>query len=454
VNTIADLVLVGWIPLALLVFAFLPARRAGLVVMAVGWMFVPIHSISTPGLPDLTKSMCISIAVAAGVLCFDRRRLSALRLHWLDLVTLTWLMAPSLASMANHLGAYDALSALLQRSITWGVPYVFGRLYLTSNAALRDCLWVLFLSGLVYAPLALYEVRMSPQLHRIVYGAAQHNFLQTIRGGGYRPMVFMHHGLELSMWLSWSAIAGLSLWRLLGVRRVLGIPVALPCIALLGTVLLCKSSGALALLGLTIVLMAPRTSRLLRVLVLAGVPAFLLVRAFSDGVVEDTLVSWISLWSEQRAESVAYRFDNEALLLDNVHRSPLFGLGGWSFLDVVDPWTGRTSQAVPDSYWILALSTTGVVGLISFVLALWLPAWRGMTARRPSRAVLACSLLVGMSMLDLMFNAFVTPLLVTMAGGLLFLPRGQVEAQRTPAARGARRIRATATRGMLRPRSA
>lgn len=447
-NTIADLVLAGWIPLALLVFAFLPARRAGLVVMAVGWMFVPIHSISAPGLPDLTKSMCISIAVAAGVVCFDFRRLFTLRLHWLDLIMLTWLMAPSVASFVNHLGAYDAASQLLQRSTTWCVPYVFGRLYLTSTAALREFLWVVFLSGIVYAPFALFEVRMSPQLHRIVYGAAQHSFLQTVRGGGYRPMVFMHHGLELSMWLSWSTIAGLSLWRLLGVRRVCGVPIALPCIALLGTVLLCKSTGALALLSLTIVLMAPRTSRALRVLVLAGVPAFLLVRTLGNGVIENTIVEYAGLWSEERATSIAYRFDNEALLLDKLHSSPVFGLGRWDFLEIVKPWTGETSKAVPDSYWILALSTTGVVGLISFVLALWLPAWRGMTARRPSRAVLACSLLVGMSMLDLMFNAFVTPLLVTMAGGLMLLPRGQVEAQRAPAGR------ATAARGMLRPRSA
>ncbi|MGC6486243.1 MAG: O-antigen ligase domain-containing protein, partial [Planctomycetota bacterium] len=291
-NTIASLVLVGWVPLSLVAFAFLSPRRAGLVVMASGWMFVPIHSIATPGLPDITKSMSVSLAVAAGVLCFDHRRIFTLRLHWLDLVTATWLVAPAFASFANNLGAYDALSAVLQRSISWGVPYLFGRLYLTSNAALRDCLWVLFLSGLIYAPFALYEVRMSPQLHRIVYGAAQHNFLQTIRGGGYRPMVFMHHGLELSMWLSWSSIAGLSLWRFLGVRRVLGVPMALACAGLLGTVLLCKSSGALALLGLTIVMMAPRSSRWLRGLVLFGVPAFLLVRTFSDGVVERQVVEW------------------------------------------------------------------------------------------------------------------------------------------------------------------
>jgi hypothetical protein len=445
VNSIADLVLAGWLPLALVAFACLSPRRAGLVVIAVGTMLLPIHSIDVPApwIPDLTKRMAISLSIVAGVLCFDARRVLAFRAHWLDLVTAAWILAPALASLANGHGPYDALQASLLRSITWGVPYLFGRLYLNSEAALRECLWVVFLGGLVYAPLALYEVVMSPQLHRIVYGAHQHIFSQTFRGGGWRPMVFMHHGLELTMWLAWATASGFALWRLAGVRRLLGVPIALPCLGLLATVALCKSTGALLLLALTIVLMAPRASRWLRLMVLAAVPAFLLFRVLSDGSAEKTVIEWIGLWSQQRADSVAYRFDNEALLLDNVRQNPLFGLGGWRFLDRIDPWTGVKTQAVSDSYWILALSTNGAVGLLSFLSALWLPARRGMAARQPARVVLACSLLLGMSMLDLLFNAFVTPMLIALTGGLMLSSSPSQAAERP-----------TADRRPLRPRSA
>ena len=421
-NTLADLILIGYVPLSLAIFAVLSPHRAGLVVIALGWMFLPIHEINTRGLPDLTKSMSVALAVAAGVLCFDLRRVLTLRLQWFDLATVAWLLVPACSSIVNNLGAYDAAAQVLTRCITWGVPYAFGRIYLNTPAALRDCLWVLFLSGVIYAPFALYEIRMSPQLHRIVYGSMQHQFLQTIRGGGFRPMVFMRHGLELSMWLCWTCVAGLALWRFLGVRRVLGIPVAVPCLGLLVTVLLCKSLGALALLGLTVVLMAPRASRWLRLLVLAAIPSFLVLRVLSQGTLEQEFVDIVRLWSDVRAQSIGYRFDNEALLLDNVQRSPIFGLGSHSFLQVADAWAGTARDAVPDSFWCLTLVTTGAVGLTSFLLATWLPAWRGMATQDPPRALLACSLLVCMSLLDLLFNAFVTPLLVALTGGLLVCP--------------------------------
>ena len=444
-NTIADLVLAGWLPLALAIFAFLSPRRAGLVVIATGMMLLPIHSIDVPApwIPDLTKSMAICLPVAAGVLCFDARRVFSFRGHWLDLVTAAWIVAPALASLANGHGPYDALQTALLGSITWGTPYLFGRLYLNSEAALRECLWVVFLSGIAYAPLALYEVVMSPQLHRIVYGDHQHDFSQTFRGGGWRPMVFMHHGLELTMWIAWATVAGFALWRLAGVRRVLSVPIVLPCFGLLATVALCKSTGALLLLALTIVLMAPRASRWLRVMVLAAVPAFLLFRVLSDGSVEKAVVNWIGMWSQARADSVAYRFENEALLLDNVRQNPIFGLGNWRFLDRIDPWTGVKTGAVSDSYWILALATSGAIGLLSFFSALWLPARIGMAARRPAGVVLACSLLVCMSILDLLFNAFVTPMLIALTGGLMLSSRPAPVTER-----------ATTNRRPLRPRSA
>ena len=132
------------------------------------------------------------------------------------------------------------------------MPYLIGRLYLNSPAGIRDFLWALFLSGLLYAPFALWEIRMSPQLHRIVYGEAQHFFAQTMRGGGWRPMVFMRHGLELSLYMAMAAFAGVTLWRHGRVKKVAGIPSGLLVAALVGTVVLCKSTGATLLLLLSI----------------------------------------------------------------------------------------------------------------------------------------------------------------------------------------------------------
>lgn len=53
----------------------------------------------------------------------------------------------------------------------------------------------LVIAGLIYTVPMLYEIRMSPQLHTIFYGYFPHSFGQQARGGGFRPVVFMGHGL-------------------------------------------------------------------------------------------------------------------------------------------------------------------------------------------------------------------------------------------------------------------
>ncbi|MEZ4288411.1 MAG: hypothetical protein R3A47_09765 [Polyangiales bacterium] len=66
---------------------------------------------------------------------------------------------------------------------------------------------------MLYSLLQLVELRFSPQLHRWIYGYHQHNFVQTIRAGGYRPMVFMSHGLAVSLFTATAAMAAMGLYR-------------------------------------------------------------------------------------------------------------------------------------------------------------------------------------------------------------------------------------------------
>ena len=83
--------------------------------------------------------------------------------------------------------------------MTWGAPYLLGRLYFSEPAALRDLALATVSAALAYVPFCLWEIRMSPQLHAIVYGLQPFGFGQAIRFGGYRPSVFMTHGLMLGM---------------------------------------------------------------------------------------------------------------------------------------------------------------------------------------------------------------------------------------------------------------
>src|SRR5690606_33843621 len=77
----------------------------------------------------------------------------------------------------------------------------------------RDLAVAFALAGLVYTLPVLFEVRMSPQLHAIFYGFFPHSFGQHIREGGFRPAVFLGHGLLIGMLFSIAILAALSLWR-------------------------------------------------------------------------------------------------------------------------------------------------------------------------------------------------------------------------------------------------
>ena len=89
----------------------------------------------------------------------------------------------------------------------------------------------------------LLEVRISPQLNRLVYGFNS-GFIGEIRGTGYRPVVFLDQGLQAALFASMAIIAAVVAarlkWRLLRV----------PAGAAAGTtylsiiLLLCKTLGA------------------------------------------------------------------------------------------------------------------------------------------------------------------------------------------------------------------
>src|SRR5439155_21163091 len=101
-----------------------------------------------------------------------------------------------------------------------------------------------FIGGLVYVPLCWFEVRMSPQLHVWVYGVRHHAFVQQMRDGGYRPMVFMQHGLMVAMWMAMTSLIGCWLWKAKTIRQIGDVPMYVLVPAMLLTVYLCKSKYA------------------------------------------------------------------------------------------------------------------------------------------------------------------------------------------------------------------
>ena len=53
----------------------------------------------------------------------------------------------------------------------------------------------------------LFEIRMSPQLHRWLYGYYPFGFITQMRYGGFRPSVFMENGLVCAFFAMTAMVA-------------------------------------------------------------------------------------------------------------------------------------------------------------------------------------------------------------------------------------------------------
>ncbi|HEX6810704.1 MAG TPA: O-antigen ligase domain-containing protein [Planctomycetota bacterium] len=429
---LVHLAMFGWPLLGILAFRMLPARKAVLLVVIGGWLFLPTTAYPMPGLPDYTKGFAIVLGAALGMLFYAGHWLDTARFGWCDLPMLAWCLVPAASSYANGHPMYDAVSVTLGSTVEWGLPYLFGRVLFRDLGGIDKLARGLFIGGLVYVPFCLYEVRMSPQLHATVYGFAQHSFNQHMRGGGYRPLVFMEHGLMVGLWMAAASIAGFSLWRYGGLRRLFGMPV-LPLLLLLGgTTVLCKSLGALVLMGVGIaaVVALRRTGGALPGYTLMAVPAVFVGARVLGGWQAKEVVELIGQHAPERASSVAFRIRSEEAFMSGIWEHPLLGWSAWGFTPPMGPEEEPLTYAF-DSFWLITVTCFGLIGLTLFFVVHYAPITsllRHTTQRRwahPRMAgVAALVAVVCIFVADCMFNAMINPIYTVVVGGLVSLASG------------------------------
>lgn len=446
---LVPLSLLAWILLVLVLFPRWPRVPAVIAAFVVGLLFLPVvqfapgnvldkpEPLVLPGL-QFTKNNVIGYAVLLAVLLYDRERLLAFRPRWFDLPMLVWCLCPLASSLTNapppdrSWDFKDGVSQSLQQFWLWGIPYLMGRIYLVDLAGCRALALAVVLGGFAYVPFCLYEIRMSPQLHHMVYGYWQHEFIQTVRFGGYRPMVFMQHGLAVGMWMSAATLLGIWLWWTGAATRLKrgpgkgAIPMIWLLVLLVPTTVLAKSTGALALgmVGLG-VLAATRwlKARIIMVGLLAVAPLYIAGRT-SGVLTGDWVVPWVATYiNKDRADSLAFRLENENLLVEKALEHPLFGWGGWGRARVHDD-AGK-DISVTDGLWIITLGDRGLVGLTALYLAMLLPVVRflwvypprvwGQPACAPAAGL---AVVVVLYMIDNLLNNMFNHVFVLAAGGL------------------------------------
>jgi hypothetical protein len=387
-NFIAALVMFLWLPFVFWVFRSFPSRRAIVITFVVAALYLPEAQLVVPGFPDYTKLSAASYGVLLFTIFFDVQRIRLFRFGWLDIPILVWCVSPLFSSLTNGLGWYDGLSSTLEQTMIWGIPFFLGRIYLNDLEGLYQLAVGIFAGGVTYIPLALFEMRMSPQLHTWLYGGFPHgDFAQSVRLGGFRPVVFTSHGLVLSFWMMASVLIGIWLWKTDTLKKVFNIPMNVIIPIFLMTFLLLRSTGAYILLAMSLAVIFASVflrSNIIIYLIVSAVFGYLIFRSVTDFNLHDYIINAISPYlPAERVGSLQFRFENEDILSDKARLRMLFGWGGYGRNLIFDEWGNQST--IVDSVWIITFGMRGLLGLFSLFSTLLLPVLSVVSTKCPCR---------------------------------------------------------------------
>lgn len=426
--------LAAWPFICLLLFVRLRAPQALLASVLGGYLLLPSATkFDLKGLPDLDKSSMIAIGVGMGVLFFTRRtgRLGGSLLFY-GLGTI-YVLSPFVTAFLNPdpivgqrlffpaMTWYDGLAAAGVNLFAL-VPYWAGRRVLADEAGHAAIIRAIVIAMLAYSLLVLLEIRLSPQLHRWVYGFFPHSFAQQVRAGGFRAVVFLSHGLVVAVFLGLGLIAAAVMAR--RNQRLYGVSGAIWALYLLAVVLMQKSLGAAITalaFGAVVVMCNARRQVALAALTAILVTGYPIVRG-SHWLPLDAIQRVTTSFSSDRASSLNVRLENEEQLLAKASERALFGWGGWGRNRIYDLEEGR-DRSITDGTWIIVLGSYGWIGYLATFGLLSFPVlrlrWITRKVQGISSNTAGVAILLMFNLCDLIPNSSLTPLTWLLAGGLL-----------------------------------
>jgi hypothetical protein len=422
-NLFAYFALLAYPLVVLALFARTTPVAATAWSMLLAAMFLPEWAFfNPPVLPSLDKSSLTSIYVTVALFVVARGKLASARIFRgidrLFFVSCAGLVGTVLVNgnelvfgtrFIQAMVPWDAVSYSLADLFGIFLPFFIGRAMFRGSKDLETFFRVLVAAGMIYAVLCLVEVRVSPQLHRWLYGFHQMDFSMTYRGGGYRPMVCMRTGLAVAVFMLTTAMAAIALARCSPMRGW-SMPRWKPAFLTI-VLLLCKSTGAITYgaIILPIVALARRTRVRLAALVAAFILCFPLLRASQIFPTEAVVSAFDRIAGEDRALSLWFRFWNEDQLLERAREHIWFGWGGYGRSRIFDAFTGQ-DLSVTDGDWIILLGSRGVVGFLAtyglLLSGIFLAARRidQIPDRKDRRLVATLALIVAVNALDLIPN--------------------------------------------------
>lgn len=428
-NLVAYLALIIWPFVSFIFFRRMQTVPALIWTILGGFLILPVKvAIDLPMIPALDKESIVALSALIGCIFIKKEPIKLIPESGLEKkFFIILLILPLITSLTNSeavfdgdkwisgLTYYDAISAILRSYIRF-IPFLLGLQLIKTFDDQLFLFKFLVIGALIYSIPIFIEVRLSPQMHTWVYGFFPHSFLQQVRFDGYRPVVFLGHGLTVAIYLSICLAAATLLWK--NNTKVFSLPPLFVVIYLFGILILCKS-------------VAPFLYSLVLISTIAWFPNFIAKRMTMSLVILILLYPLLSTYnlfphqaildfaydfSPDRASSLEFRFYHEGLLLEHAKDKILFGWGGW----------GRSTfyNSVTDGTWIIILGSSGILGFLAYFGLALLSCLRAMKASEllsgiEQRFMSGHFLLVSIILVDQLPNSSMKGYIWLIIGGLL-----------------------------------
>jgi len=444
----ASITLFLWFPFTIFLCASLPIRKAIAISFLGAFLLLPSRAgFSLPLIPDYEKLTSTYYALIVGILIFHPQSFLKYRFNIIDIPIIIYCICNIFTSLDNGLDLYDGIAQSLTATFRWGIPYFIGRIYFNSLKDLKELAIIIIQAGIIYTPLCLWEIKMSPHLHIILYGYPAHpsGISQQIRSFGlWRPMVFTGHGLICSLFMFFAFFLAFWLWQSKAVDKIWGIDINLWALLIGFTFVMTQSRGTYAygLLMAGIFISAKYFKSNFAYLLILSLMIYYMYSVASGIFNGNQIVSWIAEnFSLERAQSLGFRWENEQDMSAKARLQPLFGWGNWGRNRVYAyDWKGEiVDTSTTDSIFMLLYGVNGLVGLISFYLTVLLPSSLFCLRKYPVKTwfhpkvgpAAALALFSLIFCLDSLLNAPVQPPLMLSCGaiaGLVIKPRESLPA--------------------------
>lgn len=375
-NGFSYFMLAIWPITVLYCYSTRPVQKATLWSILGGFMFLPVKTnIDLPLIPPLDK---YSIPVLSSLICC--RYIAKKRIVYFDntggfsLLVIMIFLTPYITvlnnkevvfvggGILNGLTNHDALSMIIDRFLLIA-PFFIGRNFFRRYEDQVLLFKALIVGGLIYTLFILVEVRMSPQFHNWVYGYFPHSFAQQKRFGGFRPVVFIGHGLEVAFFMALVLISSVGLWTTRNLVSKLKSQYLI--IYILFILFICKSVASFiyGVFGWLVVFMMSIKRVIYVALMLASLAIGYPFMSITNVFPHQAIVELANEYYEERASSLEFRFDNEAALLEHANHKAFFGWGGWGRNLIYNEFGRNTS--IIDGNWILIFGQFGWVGFLT-----------------------------------------------------------------------------------------